>query len=554
MKKSSFRIYRTVFLRCSLGAVLSGMFSCSEFLNVDPKNQVSDASLLISAENADLLLNNAYSGLPGSFGTEDPPENLSDNAMCGINGYQSRVLYANSIYTPANNLGQWGQYNNIRRCNLFIEKVADTNLPADWKKVRLAEARFLRAFYHMLLWTHHGGVPVISDVLNKDLQGGEIFRPRNTAEETYKFISRECAEIAGDLPLTAEAGRATRGAALSLKGFVDLYWASPLYNGAGDQSRWAEAAQAYRTVIESGKYTLFPNYETMLLEENNNNSEIIFARQYIGGTSLGASREGLQGPWMVGGVQRAYGGVNPTQELVDEYCMANGLPIRDPASGYDPQIPYVNREKRFYQSVIYDGSFWLGQEMIMKQGAGSRNATDLSNSNEATNTGYYLRKGLDPKYAINGPHQLSSANYVIFRYAEVLLGYAEAQNEAAGPDESVYKAVNLVRARVELPPLPQNLTQSQMRTAIHRERRVELAFEDKRWYDLMRLKLAEKNLNGFLHAMVIEEAGGKWVYRTIQAPDGKRTFLADRNYVYPIPQSAMDRNKNLVQNPNYSAN
>lgn len=543
--------YKSFFLWCLLTAALFGLSSCTKFLNVDPKDQVSDASLLISPENAELLLNNAYSGLPGSFGTEDPPENLSDNAMCGINGYPSRTLYANSIYTPTNNLGQWGQYNNIRRCNLFIKKISAAALPEDWKKVRLAEARFLRAFYHMLLWTCHGGVPVIEDVLSKEEQGNEIFRHRNSAKETYEFISNECAMIAEDLPAKAEAGRATRGAALALKGFVDLYYASPLYNESNDQSRWVKAAQTYKALIESGTYTLFPNYETMLLEENNNNSEIIFAKQYIGGTALGASREGLQGPWMVGGVQRAFGGVNPTQELVDEYCMANGLPISDPASGYDPQNPYINREKRFYQSIIYDGSFWIGYEMIMKQGVGSRNATDLSNSNEATNTGYYLKKGLDPKYAINGPHQLSSANYVIFRYAEALLGYAEAQNEASGPDESVYKAVNQVRQRADLPPLPSSLTQSEMRVAIRRERRVELAFEDKRWYDLMRLKLAEQNLNGFLHAVQIKEVGGKWVYEIIPAPDGKRTFYADRNYVYPIPQSAIDRNLNLEQNPNY---
>jgi hypothetical protein len=185
--------------------------------------------------------------------------------------------------------------------------------------------------------------------------------------------------------------------------------------------------------------------------------------------------------------------------------MANGLPITDPASGYNPQNPYVNREKRFYQSIVYDGATWLGYEIVIRQGVGSRMETDLSNINESTNTGYYLLKGLNPKYAINGSNQQNSANFIIFRFAEVLLNYAEAQNEATGPDASVFDAVNKVRLRSELPPLASGMSQEQMRIAIQRERRVELAFEEKRWYDLMRLKLAMKNLNGPLHAMVIQK-------------------------------------------------
>jgi hypothetical protein len=194
---------------------------------------------------------------------------------------------------------------------------------------------------------------------------------------------------------------------------------------------------------------------------------------------------------------------------------------------------------------------WLGFEMVIRRGAGSRNETDLSNLNESTNTGYYLLKGLNPKYAINGNNLQNSANFIIFRYAEVLLNYAEAQNEAIGPDASVYDAINKVRLISQLPDLPAGLNQEQMRVAIQRERRVELAFEEKRWYDLMRLKIAEKNLNGNLHAMVIEKENNKLVYKIIPAAEGARKFFADKNYLYPIPQSAIDKNKMLTQNPKY---
>lgn len=544
-------IKKTLTGRPALLLLALSLLSCNDFLDVTSKDQVTDETLWSSKGNADLFLNNVYSGLPGPFNTFDPWENFTDNAMNGVNGQPSKTLYANSVYTPSNAPNYWGQYANIRRCNIFIEKVTATQLPEDWKKVRLAEARFLRAYYYTLLWTAHGGVPIITDVLNANAQGDAIFRARNSSDETFKFITEECAEIAEALPVKAEAGRATRGAALTLKGWCELFQASPLKNPTNDKARWALAAATNKRVMDLGAYSLFPNYETMLLEENNNNAEVIFAKQYLGGTSLGGGREGLQGPWIVGGVQRAYGGVDPTQELVDEYVMANGLPISAPQSGYDPQNPYANREKRFYQSIIFDGSTWLGYEMVMKQGVGSRNATDLSNTNEATNTGYYLRKGLDPKYALNGNHQLSSANFVIFRYAEVLLSYAESQNEASGPDPSVYAAVNKVRSRSELPALQEGLSQDQLRVAILRERRVELAFEEKRWYDLMRLKLAEKNLNGTVHAMKIEKQDGKWTYTVIPAADGSRTFYPDKNYLLPIPQSAVNQNSKLTQNPNY---
>ncbi|CAL1516331.1 RagB/SusD family nutrient uptake outer membrane protein [Chitinophaga sp. MM2321] len=520
--------------------------SCNKFLEVAPKDQVAAATLFESTGNADLFLNNVYAQLQGPFTTYDPTENFSDNAMNGVGGTASRVLYATSVYTPSNAPSYWGLYNYIRAANVFIAQVNASTLDEAWKKQRLGEARFLRAYFYHILWTYYGGVPIITDVLSQK-DGDEIFRERNTDEETFKFITDECAAIAEDLPLTAESGRATKGAALTLKGWCELFAASTLKNPSNDKTKWAKAAATNKQVMDLNKYTLFADYNTQFFEENNDNVETIFAKKYLGGTSLGGGREGLQGTWIVGGIQRAYGGVNPTQELVDDYEMANGLPITDPASGYNPQNPYVGREQRFYQSVIYDGAKWLGYEIVTRHGVGSKNETDLSNINESTNTGYCLLKGLNPKYAINGNNQQNSANFIIFRYAEVLLSYAEAQNEAVGPDPSVYEAIRLVRERSALPALPAGLNQVEMRTAIRHERRIELAFEEKRWFDLIRWKIAETNLNGNLHAILIENG----VYTIIPAAEGKRIFYPEKNYVYPIPQSAIDKNKKLVQNPNY---
>ena len=162
-----------------------------------------------------------------------------------------------------------------------------------------------------------------------------------------------------------------------------------------------------------------------------------------------------------------------------------------------------------------------------------------------------MRKGLSEEYSSHPANSPSSANEIIYRYAEVLLSYAEAQNEAVGPDISVYEAINQIRVRSDLPPLSAGLSQNQMRDAIQRERRVELAFEGKRLYDLLRLKLAEVNLNGTLHAMLIENVNSVWVYTVIPALLGSRTFDANKNYLLPIPQPAIDQNHQLVQNPGY---
>ncbi|WP_214649516.1 RagB/SusD family nutrient uptake outer membrane protein [Sphingobacterium mizutaii] len=540
MLKISQKALILIFITCSL-------VSCKEYLEVTPKDQVSDGTLWSTSSNADLFLNNIYASIP-TIDVGDPWENFSDNSINGQAGRVSTNIYGPSIYTPSNAPSQWAHYANIRKCNLFIARVGASALPDDWKKTRLAEARFLRAYFYSLLWTYHGGVPIITDVLNQNEMGEDVFRARNTAAQTIEFILKELSEAEVDLPPTAESGRATKGAALTLKGSCELFVAGALYNASNDKSKWAASAATFKKVMALN-YRLFPDYGTLFLEQNNNNVEVIFSRQHMGGTSL-ANFIAQTGPRFVKGSLTGWGQLGPTQELVDSYAMANGLPITDPASGYDPQNPYANREKRFYQSIVYDGSQWLGDVMVMKQGVGSLNATDLNNSSISTRTGYYAKKLVDPKYP-GAMDNANSANWIIFRYAEVLLSYAEAQNEAVGPDESVYQAINEVRKRSELTDLPKGMNQAQMRTAIHRERRVELAFEEKRLPDLLRLKLAQVNLNGPLHAMKIEQVGGKWVYEVVPAGGGQRKFYPEKNYLLPIPQSARDKNPNLEQNPNY---
>ncbi|MEO9210537.1 MAG: RagB/SusD family nutrient uptake outer membrane protein [Ginsengibacter sp.] len=534
---------------------VGSLTSCQKFLEVKPGDRIDAGTLWSDQGAAGLFLNGMYTGLPSYFNQFDPDENFTDDALNGVANQSSANVYALSIYDASNAPDKWGFYNYIRKANVFIENVKKSKLNEAWKTQSIAEARFLRAYYYSLLWNYYGGVPLIDEVLDRHEQGDKIFRERNSSDEIVSFITKECSEIYMDLPLNAPAGKATRGAALTLKGWVELFWASPLYNPDNAQQRWVDAAESYRKVIDLNNYSLFNDYRGLFLEDNNSNPETIFARQFLGGTSIGSSNEGYHGPaYTNSGTMIGWGLLNPTQEIVDQYFMANGLAITDPSSGYDPQKPYINREKRFYQSVLFDGAEWRGENLVMKQGVGSKNATDLNSSSEVTNTGYYLLKGLNPKYTVPGNNQLSSANSIIFRYAEVLLGFAEAENEVNGPTNDVYNAIDLVRKRAEIPLLlniAPSLSKAAMRAAILHERRVELAFEGRRWFDLMRLKIAEDKLNGNSHAVVITKDGNNWRYDYPPAVGGKRVFFQNKNYVLPIPQSALDQNSKLKQNPNY---
>ncbi len=532
-----------------------------DFLNVPPKGSLTDATTFSSESNADLFVNDIYNQLPDMNNEYQVLDQYTDNDFVGAAWMTGQTTVRSNGINPTNVPGgpdgsfDWTkQFKNIRKCNVFL-KLAEqnkSNFSDDWYKQRVAEVTFLRAFFYSILYTNYGGVPIIKEPLNNS-DGSDVFVARSTADETLAFIEADCDAAATVLPdKPAQTGRATKGAALTLKGWVELFAASPLSNPSNSTAKWAKAAATNLQVINAKTYTLFNDYSGQFLAANNWNPETIFARGYAA-PNKGHRREGILGPVIVKGGQQAWGNLAPTQNLVDDYEMENGKPITDPASGYDPQNPYVNREMRFYQSIVYDGSTWQGD--VWQSRAGGNNQIDLGSSSDISNTGYNARKTLDE--SINGQTSLGiypgTSNYIFFRYAEVLLSYAEAQNEAVGPDQSVYDAVKLVRARVSLPPVPAGLSQTEMRAVIRRERRVELAFEDKRWYDIRRWEITTKGpavLNSPEYGMriTIDPSTKKLIYTPVQI--FKNSFSEHMNWL-PIPQGVIEQNKKLQQNPGY---
>jgi hypothetical protein len=454
----------------------------------------------------------------------------------------------------------WGTlYKNIRKCNVFIDGVTKSGLTQVYKDKRLGEAKVLRAFFYQNLWILYGGVPVITKPDNRNTDGDAIFHARAGFDSTFTFLESELTAAAQLLKPNSGndgQGRITQGAALTLKGWIELFYASPLNNAGNTVSRWAAAAATNKQVMQLG-YALYPKYDELFLTTGNTNNEGILYREYLT-VKQGSNIIGYQGPNYVGTNWLSWGGSAPTQELVDDYAMANGKAITDAGSGYNPQNPYANREPRLKQSILYNGNTFNGIPFLSAVGSGL-NEIDLADAGDNSNTGYCTKKRMDTTVNIF-QGGASAQNYYYFRYAEVLLNYAEAQNEAVGPDASVYKALDEIRTRAGIPVFSAvypGASQATMRALIRKERRIELALEGKRYFDLLRWKLAETNLNHVMHGMKITSDGsGNYTYTVVSAiPSGapQWSFDASKNYLLPIPLNALGQNPSLKghQNPGY---
>ncbi|MBS1602664.1 MAG: RagB/SusD family nutrient uptake outer membrane protein [Bacteroidetes bacterium] len=474
----------------------------------------------------------------------------TDDARCQYNYAYAPIVYTNGSLSPTNNpIDAWGKYYQaIRKANDFlghIDVVPTNNDPneEDGKKRMKGEAYFLRAYYYAELYKRYGRVPIIDHVQSID---DNLNIPRGTDEQTVAFITKNCDSAAMLLPVTYPAnnlGRATKGAAMMLKARTLLFAASPLHNVSGDGQKWKDAAAAARAVMDLGVYHLADNYKTML--HTRESTEIIF-QNTVNQVFKVATDDWVrvqQPPGQGGG----WANTQPLQNLVDEYEMKNGLMITDPASGYDPQNPYKNRDPRMAMTVIYNGAPWAGTTIYSYVGSGTNG---LNFKPGSTQTGYYMGgKMLDETSTLITSYQPGSHYWVYMRYAETLLDYAEAQNEAVGPDQSVYDAINAIRGRtgVAMPPLPAGLTKDQMRDRIRHERRVEMALEDSRFWDIRRWKIGMQVMTA-AYGMRATKTGSTYSYQPFLVENRVYKEAYD---LWPILQTELLKNKSLVQNEGY---
>lgn len=531
--------------------------SCKRTLEAEPMDELTKDLVFdtidVNADNAKAFLYGTYGLLP-SYGNRLGTSLLAaatDDAMASNDGDRSGDFRRGWISAFNVQDNAWNtNYKGIRMANIFLSNIDRVPTTDELKKEWKAEARFLRAFFYFELMKRWGGVPLVGDAVFdfKD----NISLPRNTLEETKSYIVSELDAIKDELlPASlnnADLGRANKGAALALKARVLLYWASPLYNPSGNTQRWTDAANAARDVVTLDIYSLPSDFLSVFITGKTN--EMIFAKML----SPNQSVEQSNGP--VGYLNAAAGKglTSPSQNLVDAFLTAEGKMITDAASGYDPANPYGNRDPRLDATVLYNGKKWLNRPVETFEGGLDKPGGILTQ----TKTGYYLRK-LMGKFESNSAYANVTRHWVLFRYAEVLLSIAEAVNEESGPVQEVYDNLVLVRERAGiiagddglygLPPLA-DVSKEALRAIIQNERRIEMAFEEQRFWDIRRWKIAEDVMNEPLLGMRIEkQQDGSFTYTPFTASTS--TFDAAKMYWYPVPFNEMQTNSRMVQNPGW---
>ena len=545
--------------------------SCKkDFLTVAPTDRVSETAVLNDSSLFEDFVVARYIGtkLQDKEGDGTNPgfgrgfeyamwSSLTDESI--YNNDDATWLIQRGLLAPENlgNAGVlWGRsYRSIRECNFALNNLSSVPMSAGHKARLMGELHFIRAFRYQDLIRNYGGVVLMGNKvssLSDDLQDAALFN-RSTIKQSLDYVLADLDTAAAALPVdnsdTWKVGRATKGAALALKSRLALYAASPLYNAG----TWDDAVKAAQAVIGLNKYSLYQGgYGNLFLDANNN--ETIFARYYTknaGHTHL----EIANGPNGYGG----WGGNLPLQNLVDDYETNDGKAITDPTSVYDAQNPYVNRDPRFYATILYNGSTYR-DGTIQTFTPGGKDSKDGPDNWNTSKTGYYLKKFMNDNYPLQNPWGNAGFQpWYYFRYAEILLNFAEAANEAFGPDVtpvgstmSARTALNLIRSRssVNMPAVPTGLSKTAMQTAIRYERRVELAFEEHRFYDVRRWKIADVTENKPAGGITITKNGSTFVYTPKSALDGRK-FLP-QHYWLPIPRAEIQASGNkIAQNPNY---
>ena len=535
------------------------------FLDFDESSSdYSREDMYLTYSNIQKMLTNVYGYMPNKniYDVSDALRDCgSDDAEYG-DPDASVQRFTNGTWSALNTVDdKWStMYSGIRSANEFLESIKTVDLSMyqyDTKYQRWLEhlkyypyqAKVLRAYYFFELARRYGDIPMPLTMLTAE-EANVI--GKTPFDEVINFIVTECDEAAKNLPdtyvglLDDEIGRVTRGFALAVKAKALLYAASPLHNPSGDKSKWEKAAAAAKEIMDLKVYKLDPDEKA----NNYTSQEVIFAIM----RSESSSFELYNFPVRFTEGQRTYiSGSYPTQNLVDAFQTANGYDITLGSDGWqtsDPDFditkPYEGRDPRFARAILADGMSFKGSTIETFVGGKDYSAT---RNDLGTPTGYYLRRYIQestsfiPENTVTNKHQ-----WIVYRYAEALLTYAEAMNEYLGDPTttegefsiSALEALNMVRANAGMPDVTVT-SQSDFREAVRREWRVEFAFEDHRFWDVRRWNIGQAT-QGQIDGVEITRSGGKYDYKRMTVET--RTWAARQN-LFPIPQSELFCNPNL---------
>ena len=560
---------------------LLGVCSCDDLLDKEPLTEISDAAVWSDPALVKAFVNSRYNQLRSGWMEEPWISSLTDETYMTWSRECEPITqgYINPSQLGSVNYGRraWSSvWRNIADCNLFFEKIDGVTFRTDAEKMQLVgQVRFIRALCYHDLVSRWGGMPVITKRFNLNDKEEVVNIKRSTYKECVDFMISELDKAATELPNSfsgADKGRATRIAALALKSRVLLYAASDLVNvGVKDEKlgymspdpqRWKKAADAAEYCINealSNGHALYDKYEDdvktkylqMILEGGN--AEIIFDRQH-GSSSVGnnTSIDQVNSPNGYAG----WGGNTPTDELVCSFGYADGTPFsweKWKADGGNTN-PWLNRDQRLYATVLADGDYFKYREVEVFINV-DQNGTELSTggldtkfgieAHNTTITGYNMRKFLDDAYR-DGSWQFTQKNWPWLRLTEQYLNLAEARF-MEGSEAVAQDAVNVIRERARMPEI--KASGQELLDQIRNERKIELCFEEHRYFDVRRWKIAEALYNSPATGVAVH----KW-------PDGHKSYtpgviaehrqFVERMYWLPIPQNEIDRSS-LEQNPGY---
>ncbi len=549
-------------------AMVMSVTSCT-FLEFDQSTGYETAEdLYVSWNRAQLSLTNLYGYLESDFGSIDGAmrDCATDDAhyvwsQCDVH------IFNDGRWSPITAVDdKWSYYYEaIRATNSFLENFAaidyeayqnntDYSTWAEKAQYWEYEARFLRAYFHFELAKRYGSIPLVKDAILtvdnvNDLEVASF-------KEVLEYIIEECDEAADELPADfanvsgAQTGRITEGAALAFRLRALLYLASPQYNSQASEEDWQTAAYAAYQLIRKDRYSLesdvfpFSNIITSpeVILERREDTSLTFEQL---NTSI--SFEG------------GYTGTCPTQNLVDAFETINGYSVVLNENGewvtddpnFDVTTPYLNRDARLYKTLLYDGSSWAGVTMDCYIGG-----KDGQPTSGASQTGYYLRKYLDESVTLAPVEKTTVHTWVLIRYADVLLMYAEAMNEAYGPTDNngypmtALDAFNMIRKRAGQPERSSSEASDKdtFRDMIQNERRVEFAFEDQRFWDIRRWGIGDQ-INQINGVSIVKDTTTDQVEYSLTTVE-TRTW-EDKKYLYPIPVTETYVNENIIQNPGW---
>jgi hypothetical protein len=533
---------------CVAVMAVSGL-SCSDFLDTYPYDSLSPATTWRTEADAEKFLTGCYDGWlwgEGFFYWD-----CASDIGFSYHAHEGWRVIGNGTLTASNPGKSSYDYKIIRRCLTLIDNIEKIEFTGEARKRDIiAQARVILAYDYLKMNYWYGGVPIIASYNDAD----EAKVPRNTGEEVKQYIYEQVdLAVAGINDAPEARGRVAKGAALALKMRSALYY--------GDYQRALEAAKA---VSNLGQYELDNDYANMFTLAGVDSREVILSVQHL---------KSFKDEWIVTIPNNADGGWSsmvPTQNLVDMYEMADGL-TKEESSAYDPVHPFKGRDPRMAMTVLYPGQEWQGGVLNTLDEVlpdGSKNPNYPVAADNSSKTALTWSKYVAPLEQYGGDLYSAGICQVAFRYAEVLLTIAEASNEIAGPSAEVYDALDAVRGRVGMPGVDRAKYNSKdsLRELIRRERTVELAGEGHRRADLMRWKdasgrmLAETALNASLTRLVgtvnyadPDPYNRATVDVSARETAGKiedRKFAVHNRYL-PLPQTALDKNPALKQNPGY---